>query len=91
MKKRILKVSFVLLVFLGLFLLLSSHEPGGDWTIVLQPSTRAFLSGQNPYDEPAFLTPFWGFVLLIPAAILPPALGSALFATIGAAGYLLAD
>lgn len=89
-KSKIPGVVLFLLLFSALFYILSLFAPGGDWAAVLRPSTLSFLSGQNPYNEPAFLSPPWAFLVLIPAAILPPKLGSALFALIGVAGYLTA-
>ena len=86
----VLKVAGILCFFLLLAFLLSFLQPGGDWTAVLRPSTRALLNGKNPYDEMRFLSPPWAFLFLIPPALLSPALGSILFALIGAAGYFLA-
>jgi hypothetical protein len=90
MKTQLPKLIFLSILFLSLFLVLASFDPGGDWSAVLQPSTRSFLSGHNPYDEPRFLSPPWAFLVLIPTVLLPPQQGSALFAIIGATGYLLA-
>jgi hypothetical protein len=87
---KIIRLTIVLFVFLILFYILANFGPGGDWEAVLQPSTRSFLAGHNPYDEPAFLSPPWVFLVLVPPALLSPTLGSAFFAIIGAAGYLLA-
>lgn len=78
------------LVFVIFYIFLSRCNPGGDWQAVLRPSTLSFLAGNNPYTEHRFLSPPWAFVVLIPPALLDPHEGSALFALIGAAGYLLA-
>jgi hypothetical protein len=75
---------------LALFLVLNQFRPGGDWDVVLRPTALAFLRGENPYNEPHFVSPPWSFLVLIPPALLPSIPGSALFAVIGAAGYLLA-
>ncbi len=88
--KKIAQYTIIALVFVILFFILNLFGPGGDWQAVLQPSTRSFLAGHNPYDEFRFLSPPWTFLVLIPPALLTPVKGSALFAIIGAVGYLLA-
>jgi hypothetical protein len=90
MRRNVLSVAVILALSVLLFFTLTFFNPGGDWLEVLRPSTRALLDGRNPYDELRFLSPPWAFLALIPPALLPPVLGSALFGLIGAAGYLLA-
>jgi hypothetical protein len=89
--ETILKSAVIFSLFLVLFFVLTFFAPGSDWSNVFLPSTRSLLAGRNPYnDPPYFLNPPWAFLALIPTALLPPVQGSALFAIIGAVGYLLA-
>ncbi len=90
MKAKILILIILSLLFILLFYILTLFPPGGDWLAVWQPSTRSLLTGHNPYNEPHIFNPPWAFAVLIPPALLPAAQGSALFALIGAAGYLAA-
>jgi len=88
--KKFLPLISMLALLSVLLIALTFFSAGGDWQEVLRPSTRALLDGRNPYDELRFLSPPWAFLVLIPPALLPSVLGSALFGAIGAAGYLLA-
>jgi hypothetical protein len=90
MNQKYIKISLVVGLFVVLFFVLMQFAAGGDWAAVFRPHTLTLLEGRNPYDGPLFVNPPWVFLVLAPLALLPPVIGSVLFALIGAAGYLWA-
>ncbi|MGD0006567.1 MAG: hypothetical protein ABSE06_20330 [Anaerolineaceae bacterium] len=55
---------------------------GVDWKGTFRPAVFKMLSGESPNEQPAFNPP-WIFILLLPFALLPPALGTAAIFTLG--------
>ena len=54
---------------------LGSHVSNADWTGTFQPVGSLLLQGRSPYEQPLFVNPPWAGLLILPFAILPPALG----------------
>jgi hypothetical protein len=68
-------MAILCVVLVGLALWLASFVPNADWTGTYQPVGRLVLQGRSPYAQSSFLNPPWAAVLVLPLAILPPALG----------------
>lgn len=81
------KNNFITITLVIFFIILSvvsvalitpyAPEEGKDWPTFLRPATLRLLSGSSPYTEP-FANPPWTLLPLIPLALLPPRLGSAI-------------
>jgi hypothetical protein len=54
---------------------LASFVPDADWTGTYQRVGNLLLQGRSPYEQPLFVNPPWAAVLILPFAVLPPALG----------------
>jgi hypothetical protein len=81
---RRLTVGATALVFIVLLAALSALLPPSiDWRLTYRPATLALLHGRNPYaagvfSEAPFSAAPWGLLPLIPVALLPLKVGSAL-------------
>jgi hypothetical protein len=63
------------IVLAGLAAWLASFVPNADWTGTYQRVGSLLLQGRSPYEQPLFVNPPWAALLILPFAILPPALG----------------
>ncbi len=54
-----------------------------EWDDAFRPAALALIHGQSPYSVPTFLNAPWLLIPILPLALLPERLGSALFISIG--------
>jgi hypothetical protein len=54
---------------------LASFIPNADWSGTYQGVGSLLLHGRSPYEQPLFVNPPWAAILILPFAVLPPALG----------------
>jgi hypothetical protein len=81
-KLLVLVVAGATLIVIGLLL------PGGsDWHEVFLPTTRLLMSGQSPYEQPMFFSPFWVLLPFVPLAFLPAQVGRAILFVIALASF----
>jgi hypothetical protein len=92
----ILVILFVLLVYLVYtFLPVNVNwEPNGpfqigvDWKGAFRPAVLNFINGISPYKVKVFFNPPWVLLPLIPIALLPPPLGSAVIFVVNIFAYV---
>jgi hypothetical protein len=74
----ILKVLLLILIFMASIAMLFPYVPEGgkDWPAHFRPAVLKLLSGVSPYGG-TFANPPWTLLLLLPLAVLPAKLGTA--------------
>jgi hypothetical protein len=70
-----LAVALLGIALTGLALWLASSVPNADWSGTYQQVGTLLLHGRSPYEQPLFVNPPWAAILILPFALLPPALG----------------
>lgn len=79
---------FFLLVALILVPLLAKWLPPAiDWQLYFRPAAGRLLHGQSPYDIVGFPSPPWLLLPILPLALLPEALGRAIFFLLNLAAF----
>jgi hypothetical protein len=82
--------SFVLVLasLLMLARMVYLYLPGGwDWGMSIQPAVLELLHGRSPYETTEFLYPFWVLFPLVPLALVPAKLGTAILFVSGLLAY----
>jgi hypothetical protein len=86
------KTKFIVLLAAIAFILLTFffyqiNGVGFEWGKIYRPATLELISARSPYSFGLLLTPPWLLIPLIPLALLPEKLGSALLCSIGLAAF----
>jgi hypothetical protein len=68
-------VALVGIALAGLAVWLAGFVPNADWTGTYQRVGTLVLQGRSPYEQSSFMNPPWAAFLILPFAVLPPALG----------------
>lgn len=79
-KARWLPFTLLTLTGIGLIIFLSLFLPSGvDWNVSYRPAAQALLHLRNPYAVREFYNAPWSLLPILPLALLPSAVGRAVF------------
>lgn len=89
LRKPALVAALFLLLVAALTLSYQFIPMHSHWATIYRPVTLEFLAGRTPYSNSSFFNPVWALLPLIPAALLPEALGHALIGAVSLVSFAL--
>ena len=89
-KKGLLVVLALGLAAGTVWLLSLALPPAIDWDKTYVPVAQAVLAGRSPYSVEGFYNPVWALIPILPLALLPPAVGRAVFFLVSLSAFAYA-